>query len=88
MPRLVYSSSLICEPLFYEFLRTPGQSIMTIEKLPEMQCLDELETSRADFAMLTPLAYAKSKGNIYIVKDFLIHSPISGRNVLLFLKGI
>lgn len=87
MLRLVYSSSLICEPLFYSLRHHSNQSTISIEKLSEMECLHKLETTQADLALLTPLAYGKSKGNIYVVKDYLIHSPNLGKNVLLFFKG-
>lgn len=87
MLRLVYSSSLICEPLFYNLRHQSNQSIISVEKLPEMECLNKLETNQADLALLTPLAYGKSKGNIYVVKDYIIHSPNFGRNILLFFKG-
>jgi len=87
MLHLVYSSPLICEPLIYNLRHQSDQSKISVEKLSEMECLNKLETHQADLALLTPLAYGKSKGNIYVVKDYMIHSPNLGRNVLLFFKG-
>jgi predicted solute-binding protein len=87
MLRLVYSSSLICEPLFYTITHQPGPQGIKIEKLPEMECLTRLETKEAEIALLTPLAYAKSKGEILLVEDLMIHSLTDGRNILLFFKG-
>lgn len=87
MLRLVYSSSLICEPLLYAITHQLGRLGITVKKIPEMECLTKLENGEADIGLLTPLAYAKSKGQILLVEDLMIHSPLDGKNILLFFKG-
>jgi predicted solute-binding protein len=87
MIRLVYSSPLICEPLLAAINHEGLLDGFKIEKIPELDCLTRLETGETDLALLTPLGYAKSKGEILLVEDVMIHSPIAGKNVLLFFKG-
>jgi len=87
MIRLVYSSLLICEPLISIIDPHPLSTVFKIEKIPEVDCLTRLETGEADLGLLTPLSYARSKGKILLVEDIMIHSPIAGKNVLLFFKG-
>jgi predicted solute-binding protein len=87
MIRLVYSSALFCEPLLYAFSNQPMQQVIKLEKIQEMECLAKLESGEAEIALLTPLAYARSKGKILLVKDLMIHSQTAGKNILLFFKG-
>jgi predicted solute-binding protein len=87
MIRLVYSSALFCEPLLYAFTKQAIQPDIKVEKIQEMECLAQLECGEAEIALLTPLAYAKSKGKVLLVKDLMIHSQTAGKNVLLFFKG-
>jgi predicted solute-binding protein len=87
MIRLVYSSPLICEPILAAIGHQRVLDGFKIEKIPELDCLARLETGQADLALLTPLGYARSKGEILLVEDVMIHSPTAGKNVLLFFKG-
>jgi predicted solute-binding protein len=37
--------------------------------------------------VISPLIYAKSRGNLYILNDFMICSPRCGKNALLYFQG-
>jgi predicted solute-binding protein len=55
--------------------------------MDEEKIVKELLDGSADLGFISPLSYARSQGNLAIIKDFIISSPQAGRNSLLFFKG-
>jgi predicted solute-binding protein len=53
----------------------------------EAQTIKKLQDGSADLGFISPLSYAKNQGNLTILNDFIISSPVAGRNSLLFFKG-
>jgi predicted solute-binding protein len=87
MIELVYSPELISKPLLYGIENNLIEHKIDLVQLPETQLFDFLESGKSQIGVISPLVYAKSRGNLFILNDFTISSPRCGRNALLYFQG-
>jgi predicted solute-binding protein len=87
MCKFVYSNDLIIQPLVFGIENRLVPYQFSIEKLSENEAFQLLENGDAQLGIISPLEYAKSKGNMRILEDFSITSASGARNALLFFRG-
>jgi len=84
---LYYSTPLICDPILYALIKRQIEHNLEPKLLPESTILDGLMNGSIPIGFISPLSYAQSKGEIYLINDFTIYTPHTGKNALLFFKG-
>lgn len=86
MLKFVYNSELITSPIIYGIKNNLISHQIKLIQLQENEIYDALENREATIGIISPLEYAKARGNLYIVKDFIISSADNAKNALLFFK--
>ena len=87
MLKILYPSELLCSPIIYPLKSKMIKHRLSCTYMNEEKIINELLDGSADLGFISPLSYARSQGNLTILKDFIISSPQAGRNSLLFFKG-
>lgn len=86
MIKFVYNSELITSPIIYGIKNNLISHQIKLIQLQETEVYDALEKREATIGIISPLEYAKARGDLYIIKDFIISSAESAKNALLFFK--
>jgi predicted solute-binding protein len=83
---LGYSTELICRPILYAIQEKQIENVFQLQLMPESNILGRLKDGSLQMGFLSPLSYAHNQGEFQIVSDFLIQSPQTGKNALIFFK--
>ncbi len=86
MFRLLFSNRLFGQLFGYGISQKLVESDIVPTWVPEQDIISGLTRSEKDIALLTPLSYARYRGELLIIPDFIISSPKRGRSSLLFFK--
>jgi len=84
---IYYSTSLICDPILYAISENKIEHQLEPKIIPESAILEGLMNGSIPIGFISPLSYARTKGDVFLINDFAIYSPHSGKNSLLFFKG-
>jgi predicted solute-binding protein len=86
MITFAFKPELISSPITHALETNCIPHGMKIQKMPESP-FEILEKGEAQIGIINPVEYANSKGNLKLIKEITISSPLSGRNSLLYFKG-
>lgn len=87
MTSLSYSTPLICKPILYALQEKQIENPFQLKMKSENKCLKGLKEGTVEMGFLSPFSYAFNQGHFEIISDFIIQSPQTGKNALLFFKG-
>lgn len=83
---LTYSTPLICNPILYAIQEDQIDNPFQLKLMPETHILKGLKDGSLEMGFLSPLSYAHNQGEFQIVSDFVVQSPQTGKNALIFFK--
>jgi len=77
----------LCNPILYAIQEDQIENPFKLRLLPESHILKGLKDGSLEMGFLSPFSYAHNQGEFQIVSDFVIQSPQTGKNALIFFKG-
>ena len=86
MTSLAFSNEFIIQPLVYAIQKNLIKHPFEIKILPDKEIVENLLNGSVHMGLISPLHFAMNKGELSIIKEFVISSRNFGRNALLFFK--
>ena len=84
---LPHSAELLCNPILYGIQEALIENPFQLKLMPESHILRGLKDGSLEMGFLSPLSYSHNQGEFRIVSDFIIQSPQTGKNALIFFRG-